>query len=105
MISNFTHENFRFVLFTRDLVVSAAGSFLFMPGFRLVTAGNDGAGTLLSVHKAHASTKPLKGAGAAFFLMSFMASEALATMRAFSHRFLFVAKEGIVAPTLKVRST
>jgi hypothetical protein len=85
MISSFTHRILGLGLFTRDLLVSAAECFLFMPGFRLVTAGNDRAGTPSSLHQAETSPRPLAGVAAAFFLLSFMASEALATIRALGH--------------------
>jgi hypothetical protein len=75
----------RLGLFTKDLVASAAGCFFFMPGFRQVTTGNDEADTPLSVDDPDASPKPLAGVGAAFFLLSFIASEALATIRALGH--------------------
>jgi len=85
MMKRFAQSIFRLGLFTKDLIVSASGCFLFTPGFRLVTTGDNGAGTLLSVHNADTSAKPLAGAGAAFFLLSFIASEALATIRALGH--------------------
>jgi hypothetical protein len=72
-------------LFTRDLIASAAGCFLFLPGFRLVTAGKNGSRTASSVHRADRSQERLAGVGAAFFLLSFIASEALATIRALGH--------------------
>ena len=85
MMNSFVQSVSRLGLFTKDLVASAAGCFLFTPGFRLVTTGNDGAGTPLPVHHADASPKPLSGSSAAFFLLSFIASEALATIRALGH--------------------
>ena len=85
MINSLIHGIFRLGMFTRDLVVSAAGCFLFMPAFRLVTAGRDGSGTLSSPRAADASPEPLAGVGAAFFLLSFIASETLATIRALGH--------------------
>jgi hypothetical protein len=85
MMNSFVQSISRLGLFTRDLIVSAAGCFFFMPGFRQVTTRNDEADTPLSVHDADRSSKPLEGAGAAFFLLSFIASEALATIRALGH--------------------
>jgi hypothetical protein len=85
MMDSLTHGILRLGSFTRDLVVSAAGCFQFMPGFRMVTTGSDGVGAPLSVHNAGNSSKPLAGVGAAFFLLSFIASEALATIRALGH--------------------
>lgn len=71
--------------FTADMIASAAGCFLFMPGFRILTTRNDGSDTLSSLRNAASSPEPLTGAYAAFFLMSFIASEALATIRALGH--------------------
>jgi hypothetical protein len=71
--------------FTRNLVVSASGCFRFMPGFRLVTTGNGAAHIPLSVHNADTSPKPLADVGAAFYLLSLIASEKLATTRARGH--------------------
>ena len=85
MMNSFVQSVSRLGLFTKDMVASAAGCFLFMPGFRQVTTGNDEAETPLSVHGADRSSKPLEGAGVALFLLSFIASEALATIRALGH--------------------
>jgi hypothetical protein len=66
--------------FMGDLVLSAAGCFVFMRGFRLVAMRNEGSDTGSSMRAAGRSTKPLAGIGAALFLLAFVASEALATI-------------------------
>jgi hypothetical protein len=85
MMNSSAQSIFKLGLFTRDLILSAAGCFLFLPGYRTVTAGGDGARPPLSGCNADASLNPLAGAGAAFFLLSFIASEAFATIRALGH--------------------
>ena len=85
MMNRFVQSISRLGLFTKDLVVSAAGCFLFLPGFRLVTAGNRRTGNTLSEQNAEMSPERLAGAGAAFFLLSFIVSEAVAMIRALGH--------------------
>jgi hypothetical protein len=68
---------------SQDLFVSAAGCFAFTSCFRLIAAGKEGSGAGSSIHVAGRSRKSLAGTGAALFLLAFVASEALATIRAF----------------------
>jgi hypothetical protein len=67
---------------SRDLCVSAAGSFAFTRCFRLIAVGKEGSDTGSSICVASPSRKPLAGIGAALFLLAFVTSEALATIRA-----------------------
>jgi hypothetical protein len=70
---------------SRDLFVSAAGGFAFTRCFRLIAlgrVGREGSGTGSSICVASPSRKPLAGIGAALFLLAFVTSEALATIRA-----------------------
>jgi hypothetical protein len=67
---------------SRDLFVSAAGGFAFTRCFRLIALGREGSGTGSSICVASPSRKPLAGIGAALFLLAFVTSEALATIRA-----------------------
>jgi len=62
----------------RDLCASVAGCFVFMPGFRLVAKGKDGADTPGFTRVAGPNHSPLAGIGAAVFLLVFIASEAFA---------------------------
>jgi hypothetical protein len=85
MINSFVSRRVRARSFAGDLIVSAAGCFLFMPAFRTLTAGSDRSDLRLSAWNTAASPRPLAGVYAAFFLLSFIASEALATIRALGH--------------------
>ena len=85
MINSLVSRVVRVRSFTVNVIVSAAGCFVFMPGFRILTTGNDGSDTLSSLRNAASSQGPLTGVYAAFFLVSFIASEALATIRALGH--------------------
>ena len=69
---------------SRDLFVSAAGSFAFTRCLRPIAIGKEGSETGSSICVAGRSRKPLAGIGAALFLLAFVTSEALATMRALS---------------------
>ena len=68
-----------------DLVLSAAGCFAFMRGFRLVAMGKEESDAGASLRADGRSPKSLAGIGAALFLLAFVASEALATIGAFRH--------------------
>jgi hypothetical protein len=68
-----------------DLIVSAAGGFVLMRGFSLVTTRRTGSNTAGSMRAAGKSRKPLVAVGAALFLLAFVASEALAMFGAFRH--------------------
>jgi hypothetical protein len=67
------------------LLVSAAGSFVFVRGFRLVATGKEGPDTESSIRVKDSSRKPLAGLGAALFLLACITNEALAMIRALSH--------------------
>jgi hypothetical protein len=69
----------------RDLFVSAAGCFAFTRCFRLIAIGKEGSDTGPYIHVVGRSRKPLAGIGAALFLLAFVASEALAAIRALGH--------------------
>lgn len=62
----------------RDLCASSIGCFVFMPSFRLVAQGKDGADAPESSPVASPNHSPLPGIGAAVFLLAFIASEAFA---------------------------
>jgi hypothetical protein len=85
MMNSFAQSISRLGSFTKDLVASAAGCFLFMPGFRLVTAEDRRAETPSTEQNADKSQERLAGAVVAFFLLSFIASEAVAMIRALGH--------------------
>ncbi len=85
MISTFTRRVSNLGSFTKDLVMAAAGCFLFMPAFCMVTADSDGSASLSSGRSAHAFAEPATEVGAALFLLSFIASEAIATIRVLGH--------------------
>jgi len=68
-----------------DLVVSAAGCFAFMRGFRLVAMDKEESDAGAAPRADGRSPKLLAGIGAALFLLAFVASEALATIGALRH--------------------
>lgn len=68
-----------------DMVVSAAGCFVFMRGFRVVAMGQERPDTRSSMRAVGRFTKPFTGIGAALFLLAFVASEAAATVVALRH--------------------
>jgi hypothetical protein len=67
------------------LMASAAGCFAFMPGFRLLSIGEQVSSTKSSICVQDMSLRPLAGISGALFLLAFVASEALATLAAFRH--------------------
>jgi hypothetical protein len=85
MINSYVRNITKLGLVTRDLIASAAGCFLFLPGYRAVARGTYGASAPFSAQNSDASAETLKRAGAAFFLLSFFVSEALTTIRALGH--------------------
>jgi hypothetical protein len=66
-----------------DLFVSATGCFVMMRGFRMVATEKEGSETGSPLRVDGRSRKPLAGIDAALFLLVFVASEALLTIRAF----------------------
>lgn len=68
-----------------DLVASAAGCFVFTRGFQLVTIDEEKPDTEPPVDRDVGSPKLLVGIGAAFFLLAFITSEALAAVVALRH--------------------
>ena len=85
MMNSFVRRILKFSPLLRDLVVSAAGCFAFMRGFRLVAMGKEESDAGASLRADGRSPKSLAGIGAALFLLAFVASEALATIGAFRH--------------------
>ncbi len=85
MISNHVRRVLKLGLLMGDMVVSAAGCFVFMRSFRLVALGQEGLDARSSIRAEGRSTKPLAGIGAALFLLVFVASEAAATVVALRH--------------------
>ena len=84
MMNSFPGRILKLGPLSRDLFVSAAGSFAFTRCFRLIARGDEGSDTGSSNYFAGRFRKPLAGIGAALFLLAFVTSEALATMRALS---------------------
>jgi hypothetical protein len=68
-----------------DLCVSSVGCFVFTSGFRSFAMGKEGSETGASIRAVGPVHKPLAGIGAALFLLGFITTEALATIRAFGH--------------------
>jgi hypothetical protein len=85
MKNNFLGRIAELGLYIGGMVVSAAGCFVFMRGFRLVATGKEEAATRSSIRAPRMYRKPLVGVGAALFLLVFITSEALATVRALRH--------------------
>ncbi len=84
-MSNYIRRISKLGLLIGDMVVSAAGGFVFMRGFRVVAMGQEGPDTRSSMRAVGRYTKPLAGIGAALFLLAFVASEAAATVLALRH--------------------
>jgi hypothetical protein len=83
MMNSFPGRILKLGPLSRDLFVSAAGSFAFTRCFRLDRKiGREGSDTGSSNCFAGRFRKPLAGIGAALFLLAFVTSEALATIRA-----------------------
>ena len=74
-----------FGLLIGDVVVSAAGCFVFMRCSRVVATGQERPDAGSSMRADGRSIKPLAGIGAALFLLAFVASEAAATVVSFRH--------------------
>ena len=83
MTSSHVRRILKLGLLVEDMVVSAAGCFVFMPGFRVVAGGQERPDGKSSM-RAH-DTKPLAGIGAALFLLAFVVSEAAATVVSLRH--------------------
>jgi hypothetical protein len=82
MMNFFAGRILKFGPLTRDLFVSAAGCFAFTRCFRLIAVGKEGSDARPSIYVAGRFHQSLAGTGAALFLLAFVASEALATIRA-----------------------
>ena len=82
MMSRMAHVILTLGAIMWDLCVSVSGCFMWMRGFRLITLGNEGSATVASVRGGGKSSRPLAGIGAALFLLAFIASEAVLTIRA-----------------------
>ena len=68
-----------------EMVVSAAGCFVFMRGFRVVAMGQERPEARSSMRADGRSAMPLAGIGAALFLLAFVASEAAAAVVSLRH--------------------
>jgi hypothetical protein len=56
-----------------------------MPGFRMLSIGEEVSSSKSSMRDQDMSLRPLAGIGGALFLLAFVASEALATIAALRH--------------------
>ena len=68
-----------------DLCASSVGCFVFTSGFRSFAMGNERSETGASIQAVGPAGKKLAGIGAALFLLAFVTTEALATVRALAH--------------------
>lgn len=85
MMSSFVHNVSKLGPLMGDLVVSAAGCFVFTRGFRLVATQEDGSGKGAPMRASDPPYKPFAGIGAALFLLVFVVSEALVMLGAIRH--------------------
>ena len=85
MKSRFVRRILKLGTLILDLVVSAAGCFVLISGFSLVTRRRTVSNKAESFRAADRSRKPLVAVGAALFLLAFVTSEALAMLGAFRH--------------------
>ena len=85
MMSNHLRRILKLGSLMGDMVVSAAGCFVFLRGFRVVATGEERPDARSSMRVDGRSTKSLAGIGAALFLLAFVASEAAATVVSFRH--------------------
>jgi hypothetical protein len=68
-----------------DLCVSSVGCFVFTRGFRSLAMEREGSVTGATIRAVEAARGPLADIGAALFLVAFVTTEALATIRALAH--------------------
>ena len=68
-----------------DLCVSSVGCFVFTSGFRSFAMEKEGSATGASICAVGPARKTLAGIGAALWLLAFVMTEALATVRALGH--------------------
>ena len=80
MMSSHIRRILNLGLLMGDMVVSAAGCFVFPLGFRAVVMAQERPDARSSMRADGRSIKPLAGIGAALFLLAFDASEAAATV-------------------------
>jgi hypothetical protein len=85
MMSSHIRRILKLGLLMGDMVVSAAGCFVFVPGFRAVAMGLERPDARTSMRADGRSTRRLAGIGAALFLLAFVASEAAATVVSLRH--------------------
>ena len=83
MINTFARRTSKRLRPLWDLMISAVGGFAFIGGLSPFAIGNSESSAASSTHAAVASRGALAGVGAELFLLAFIASEALATIRAF----------------------
>lgn len=84
-MSSFVRRIFKFGPLLWNLAVSAAGGFVFMRGFHRVTLGKEGLDSRASIRTIGMFRRPMAGIVAALFLLVFVSSEALATIRVLLH--------------------
>lgn len=85
MMNQLAHRLLKPVPLIWDILLSAAGCFVFMRYSRLRAIGEEGSDAESSALAEGRARKPLAGIGAALFLLAFVTSEALATIRALGH--------------------
>ena len=68
-----------------DLCVSSVGCFVFTSAFRSFAMDKEGSETDPSMRAVGPGRKTLAGIGAALFLLAFVTTEAMATIRALAH--------------------
>ena len=68
-----------------DLCAPSVGCFVFTSGLRSFAMEKEGSDTVASIRAVGPACKTLAGIGAALFLLAFVTTEALATIRALAH--------------------
>jgi hypothetical protein len=68
-----------------DLCASSVGCFVFTSAFRWFAMEKEGSDTVASIRVVGPARKTLAGIGAALFLLAFVNTEALATIRTLGH--------------------
>jgi hypothetical protein len=69
-----------------DFCVSSVGCFVFTSGFRSLSMEKEGSETGARIRAVSLPRRTLAGIGAALFLLAFVTTEAVATIRALAHR-------------------
>jgi hypothetical protein len=68
-----------------DLCVSSVGRFVFARGFRSLAMEKEGSVTRATIRAAGSARRPLADIGIGLFLLVFVTTEALTTIRALAH--------------------